>query len=395
MTDKPVFLVIDPALKTGAGHYAEYIRALQPAIEATGYSLRVAIPRSASSADRLGFEADRILTADFDTTVAWIPRFRSFADLLRTTIRFRADLRSVLGLFTDTCLTLFVPTVDQRFLIAWWWWSLWPHPNVTNVTLLLRYSFADGESWRAEARWASLAFWLFRHTRCQVPIRMVTDSDRLAAEYVALGAPAMSTIGIPHTAEGSPPKRNDDRVSIRYVTLGDVRPEKGFELVASAIRLAIDTGIRNVEFVLHAYAISEEDARARDRAVSELPPDRVRMVTGLLPRAEYLELLQAADVVILPYSRSSYRSRTSGPFVEAVGLGRPVIVTSGTWMSDQLEALGSGVTFSDGDAQDLVRAIVEVRDRYADFRNRAEQARETWLRRHSAATVVAELLDGR
>ena len=391
---QPVFLVIEPALKTAAGHYAEYIRSIQPAVQAAGYSLRVAIPQSAPNIAGLGFEAHRILASDFDKQIAWLPRFRSFADLVQTTIRFRSDLRRTLrALASDSRLVVFAPTIDQRFLVAWWWWSLWPHPEVSQVILMFRYSLADGESWRVEARWARLAFWLFRHTRRDVRIRMVTDSDRLAAEYGALGAPAVTTIGIPHTAAVSLPQRKHNHVPLTYVTLGDVRPEKGFQVAAAAIRLAIEAGTRDVEFILHAYTSTQEDARARDQSVAGLPPELVRIVTQLLSRTEYLNLLCAADVVILPYSQASYRSRTSGPFVEAVGLGRPVIVTSGTWMSEQIEPLGSGVTFSDGDAHDLARAILEVRDRYTDLRLHAEQATESWLRRHSAATVVAELLD--
>ena len=118
----------------------------------------------------------------------------------------------------------------------------------------------------------------------------------------------------------------------------------------------------------------------------------MRLVEQVLSRAAYAELLAGADVVLLPYARRVYFARTSGPFTEALAAGKPVIVTADTWMSEELERHGAGLTFRDGDAADLAGTILRAKEGLAELSQAARARRGAWLRRHSPAAMVLALL---
>ena len=59
-----------------------------------------------------------------------------------------------------------------------------------------------------------------------------------------------------------------------------------------------------------------------------------------LTEADYLSLLADADAVMVPYHPAIYDVRTSHVFLEAVGAGKPVLITAGTWMDMELDRLG-------------------------------------------------------
>jgi glycosyltransferase involved in cell wall biosynthesis len=128
-------------------------------------------------------------------------------------------------------------------------------------------------------------------------------------------------------------------------------------------------------------------------ALRRLAARNVRLIDEVLSRSEYNRLLGGADVVLLPYSRGVYYARTSGPFTEALAAGKPVIATDDTWMSDQLEHFGAGVTVADNDADDLVRAILEVQGRFEELARRARLQRENWVAFHNPARLVKLLCD--
>ena len=82
----------------------------------------------------------------------------------------------------------------------------------------------------------------------------------------------------------------------------------------------------------------------------------------------------------------------SGPFVEALALGKPVVVTEDTWMSAQLARFGAGLTVRDRDPEDLARAICAARDGYEHLAEQASARQESWIAYHNPDNFVKELL---
>ena len=101
-----------------------------------------------------------------------------------------------------------------------------------------------------------------------------------------------------------------------------------------------------------------------------------------------------SDVVLLPYSKDVYHSRTSGPFTEALAAAKPVIVTDGTWMSDQLRSYGSGLTVNDRDSESLMKAMIRTMDQYESFHAKAQHERSRWLSFHNPERFIDMLTGG-
>ena len=158
-----------------------------------------------------------------------------------------------------------------------------------------------------------------------------TASRRLVASY---GADPSQLAVIPHGAIDHGPRslvrpRPTDRPLV--LTWGLIGPGKGIEWAIDAM-----VGLRDLQpryLVIgrtHPKVVQRDGEvyrdglrrQARDNGVSDL----VELDDRYLGAAELAELVQAADVVLLPYD--SREQVTSGVLIEAVAAGRPVVSTA-------------------------------------------------------------------
>ena len=77
--------------------------------------------------------------------------------------------------------------------------------------------------------------------------------------------------------------------------------------------------------------------------------------------ADYLANFSRCTVVLLAYEPQAYTNITSGVFVEAASLGKPVVVPRGTWMAQQMIAgCGVGTIFEEPEAESVAAALLEA-----------------------------------
>jgi hypothetical protein len=88
-----------------------------------------------------------------------------------------------------------------------------------------------------------------------------------------------------------------------------------------------------------------------------LKDERVKFSKDLLTGEAYWDFLQQADVVVLPYRSESYRARVSRVAIEAAMLGKPMVYTKGTWISEVVAMGGAGVAIAEETPQSLAEAI--------------------------------------
>jgi glycosyltransferase involved in cell wall biosynthesis len=103
-------------------------------------------------------------------------------------------------------------------------------------------------------------------------------------------------------------------------------------------------------------------------------------------------LLTSADVVLLPYDALTYRSRTSGPFVEAICAGKPVVVPAQSWMSTQLGSSGAGRTFVSGNSGDLTSALLGVLQNHAQHAEAAQALGQKFREYHNPENFIRQLM---
>jgi glycosyltransferase involved in cell wall biosynthesis len=89
----------------------------------------------------------------------------------------------------------------------------------------------------------------------------------------------------------------------------------------------------------------------------------VDILKGTLSEEEFLKLFYHADLIILPYRKRNFYSRTSSCVVNAILSGKPVLATGDTWLGDQIDRFDAGLTFSDGDIEAMFEAFCKLADR--------------------------------
>jgi hypothetical protein len=170
----------------------------------------------------------------------------------------------------------------------------------------------------------------------------------------------------------APSRSGRPRVSL----LGGTRREKGsyrIPAIIQACRAFVD-----VEFLVHLTndSLGDEDARALAAIRHE---SNVTVLPEALPVPQYDAALASAHLALFPYELIPYRKRTSGVFGEAVGHGKPVVVTPGTWMARQIESgLATGVIAEDERPESIARAVARCVAELDSLTRIAESKIDAW-----------------
>ena len=127
-------------------------------------------------------------------------------------------------------------------------------------------------------------------------------------------------------------------------------------------------------------------SEALDRAGELGLRDRV-VAPGLLPGAERLEALAAADVVVYPSSDEVFGLVAC----EALLAGTPVIVGNDSGAAEVVASTGGGLAVTPGDAAGLARTIATVLDDGEHWRREAGDAGVRVRALYGADTVVSAL----
>lgn len=232
-------------------------------------------------------------------------------------------------------------------------------------------------------------------------VQLLTDSERLSAEYRALGVRNVATLPVPILLpEEPPPAAVGETVDISF--LGSARVEKGFCEIPRIIgRLPRNPGGRPLRAVVQ-YTRDSADPRIR-AGLAELQalaraavPGSVRLLESPVPMEVYYGWVREAGIVVLPYLSDKYNASTSGIFVEAVCFGVPVLAPANSWMSDMIEeaqraqGLRIGEVFSSLDEiPDKVARMAAGIERYRGDVRRYSSA---WRAMHNPDACVRTLL---
>lgn len=162
--------------------------------------------------------------------------------------------------------------------------------------------------------------------------------------------------------------RQDARIILNF---GLIRPYKGVDVLLSALKTLGDVDRLYCLVVGEIYS----DRELIEKLVSEISPNRVRLIDEYIPNEQVALWFRAADIVVLPY-----RSATqSGVVPIAYRCNRPVIVTNVGGLPDAVLDGQSGYLiepenpsqladtirrfFSEKDNPDLSHGIKQMRDR--------------------------------
>jgi lincosamide nucleotidyltransferase A/C/D/E len=114
----------------------------------------------------------------------------------------------------------------------------------------------------------------------------------------------------------------------------------------------------------------------------------------LLPHDQFISLLSRASVVVVPLEQAADRSAGEQMYLNAMVLGKPVIVTDTMGVRDYVEHVETGLIVPPGDVDALVAALKWALDpaNDAEVSAMAQRARRTALTRFSPDDYIASLL---
>jgi glycosyltransferase involved in cell wall biosynthesis len=419
---RPKLIMVDPSLKDQIGHHFSYAASMREAAEHMGFDFRVLTHQDAfpSIRDAVNgipcFRYGIHEVADDNRLIVFESQKESYSySLLKTNEAFGIDLWKGLEGTVGFDDHIFFPNITERQFIG-----LASSISFSSIGIaprchaMLRYPLssptlvAEGDSQveviaenKSLCDIYRMGFGLLRRVHQDARIRLVTDSERLAREYSSVTDLPIDVVPIPHTSMPSepdleflatiPPKRAKQ---LRVVYLGDARAEKGFGMLPFSLLALTDRfGPDKLQFALQAFVSSvhhREMAEAIDRIDSfDLP--NVHLIKRPLSVGEYQSLLDSADLVILPYNNNGYHSRTSGPCVEALCAGKPVVAPARTWMADQLGDSGAGVLFQEPTDESFFAACVAAIEGHEKISNNARAFSEAYAAYHTPSSFMQHM----
>jgi glycosyltransferase involved in cell wall biosynthesis len=169
---------------------------------------------------------------------------------------------------------------------------------------------------------------------------------------------------------------------------GGLRREKGAQLLAPAIA-SFAGRYPDARFIVHAPPGSDRDAV---RALELVP--RVELIRKSFARkSDYFSCIGRARWILLPYDPEPYAERTSGIFIEALGLGVPVVITAGTWMATELRVRGGrGLVMPEYGAAALADCLSEARRAMLTTNSGPPTQNQRVIDEHSPANFCTSML---
>jgi glycosyltransferase involved in cell wall biosynthesis len=378
-------IVVDPNLRDTLGHYLQYDAAVVKGLRAVGAQPILLAHRAVLSGitNVLGAQPafrDDIWTGSgrggpWSTAKA---NFRFLSDLLHAVRRQHLGPHVVCFVHSFVNRQFFALVLLPLLLIgrrSWGFIYLFRYQADFYHGRLARFSF---RLLALLARWRS--------------VRLASDSNRLAADLQALTRLPVELLPIPHVPPFAEPRAASHDRRCHFVSLGNARDEKGILEIFAAIRWLRDNDqLQDCRFTLQCNDATPE-VTAAVTAFRDLNLPGCRLLFSALATVAYYDLLSQADIVLLPYWRSIYASRTSGVFMDALSAGKPVVVTENTWMADQLARHGAGLLCGDRDPVVLGRAIMAARERRADLVARATERRAAWTELHNPEALARRIV---
>lgn len=386
-------VILDPDLTTFSGHNYNYLEGIAREARARGIDTRIFAFRNVEPAVSQAIGAIGHFTTPGRAVLNDIPGGREIGAAwthVALNAVFHRDLVPLTAeLGPDTLV--FVPATTSRQLLALaQWLSLIAAPSLPTLVCLFRY---DLDAYAGEVpRLQVPALVLSTLARpavfcCETKENAQAHGSALDLDFATLPLPFV----VPQASHRPPPPV---RPVVGY--FGDARYMKGFQHLPVLSELARDAG--------YPYRLSIQTFDTGESAEATANVEKVRrlaepngcdlsLIEGALDLPSYHRLLDAADIVCLPYLASAYRVASSAIFCEAMSAGRVLVIPDRTWMSAAFRRLGGDpVTFDDWTPSAIDEAI---RRAVADLPSRAAEARRlsaAWNAENGPKAVVDRLV---
>ncbi|WP_089729184.1 hypothetical protein [Candidatus Thiosymbion oneisti] len=167
-----------------------------------------------------------------------------------------------------------------------------------------------------------------------------TDTDALTEQYRRLGIFKFTTLPIPLDDSLNRLTQSDEKpINVSYI--GDARDEKGYPLLPRLVADLRAAGFTE-ESIHYTFQSNfnvpggEPGSQVAKAVLAAEPNGLVDLLDGPFESREYTNLVNQADILLMPYDAGNYYARSSGIFAEAIVTGIPFVAADKSWMSQEL-----------------------------------------------------------
>ena len=187
------------------------------------------------------------------------------------------------------------------------------------------------------------SFYFFKIESNGIDSRFYTDTKGLSDQYNSLGILKFETLPIPVDNPFFSNKKifNTKNEKFNILYLGDARDEKGFPLLPRLVSDIRTAGYdkEKLSFTFQSNFNTqngEPGSRIAKAELLENPDFGGSLIEGPFDSLKYNELINQADIILIPYDSENYYVRSSGIFAEALSAGVPFVSSDKSWMSQEM-----------------------------------------------------------
>lgn len=190
------------------------------------------------------------------------------------------------------------------------------------------------------------------------------------------------------------PRKEDGKVCIGF--LGGTRAERGVDLLPSVVAQVDKVLPVRTHWVLQLNLQQLRKIGVSDQDIASLANhENCELVEAGLSVEDYYALMGRIDVLILPY-RERYETTGSGVFIEALSLGKVLVIPQRGWMAECALMCGSQpITFDTADTMSVSKAIERSVENFNSLRIKAIKAAQVWNTHQAAGSQIQSWLGER
>jgi len=226
-------------------------------------------------------------------------------------------------------------------------------------------------------------------------LSIATETSSLSDTYTQLSGVPVVILRSPSVLEGITASAAQSPDSLLHVVVtGHANAGKGYERLPAALADVVNKR-PNIRFTVHG-TISGTENRTTMMKTFEAIKDigsRVETITHALDTEGYYKLLQSASLLLMPYDPVTYRTRGSGIFDESLNLGIPTIAPEGCEFAAAAIQDKRAVGITAHTPQAIRDAIVSAVDNYSQLAAATRAYASQWQEKKSPKEYVTAVLD--
>jgi hypothetical protein len=397
------FFYADPGLTDNLGHHANNCRHITREARARGWEVTVLSFANIDAALRAELGAApffRALTAwlsDGDPICGWLNAFHIVAEITREDLARIPDIGPGDIIYFSSALPA------QLFALAQWMGAL---PRERLPLVVTEFGIDPGADMQQgpqgpvyavrDPRCDARAI-LYRSAAARIPgpvapwLHMITFDQASSAAFCAVLGKHVGVLPTPHVAASARRPRSGKR-PITVAVLGNQRLEKGYQFMPEVARSLLQS---NPDIRILCHNANPLVMRETQEDLYEIAAKEPRLVMDerLAGGEAWQQLLDASDIILLPYASPRFAISYSAIAVEAIANAIPLVVPARTSMARLVQEFGgAGTTFDRAEAPTIVDAVQCALDRFDVLATLACSGADLWQHVHGPRNMLDAML---